>query len=318
MNGLRTAPGQNEQYYRGGTDTELGTALGGYAESGGKRGGDGLVVLEYFLGGIGDIDGGSGLSVNAGSCSSNEFIKYPKIFIERSTISAVSTIRNGFQQSYTNNGDIRTFQFSSYNATLNTPVYLFDGYINTAAHFNNIEGNTYDINDGRYLGRSRYEGNILGEDGTIGQFESGEFLVVKFNNAIQLRKYEIVADKDFLNRAPGMFKLYAKMGETNNYKLLHSVEVRLSVRLAQVGNYTPIINAVSQQYLSFTKRFCDNQLMSDTYVLVVTGLATPIVNSQDARGNIYRRRGNYLSFNEFNLYHGNRSTILTTHIGEEV
>jgi hypothetical protein len=143
-------------------------------------------------------------------------------------------------------------------------------------------------------------------------FDLGEFLVVKLNRAIKLRKYEIVAEKEYLNRAPGMFKLYAKVENTNNYKLLHNVDIRLSTSQSAVGRYLPILNTVRQQYWNYIKSICDNEIMSDTYVLVVTGLAR-----QAQSGDVRKRRGNYLSFNEFNLYHGNVSTILTTHVTSE-
>jgi hypothetical protein len=116
-----------------------------------------------------------------------------------------------------------------------------------------------------------------------------------------------VAEKTYLARAPGVFKLYARVGD--NYKLIHSVDVRLSVRIASGGNYRPVLNT-NQKYFSYIKSFCDNEILSDTYVLVVSGLATPVLD-------FYKRFGNYLSFNEFNLYDGNSTYIRTTHIARE-
>jgi len=276
-NGMIKAPMSNHDYYLKGV---------------GEAGEDGLVVIEYRRNRIINTS-----IENINKCN-YAFIKHPNIIINANDVSSINTsnLLEGENMIYSQTFKGIKVSYSSYKDERNTPINLFDGNYKTNAYFGVEAKNGYNINTGEYMGTNRF----IDEDINT----NGEWIMIKLDNRIRLRKYEFVINlENLLNTmAAGKWKLYGK-NEENKFILLDEMNIRLTTNNINDDYYKMDIN--NRDIHIYSKNICDNELESDTYLLIVNALAMMGKLSN-------RAKMCYLGFSEFRLYDGITTTIMST------
>lgn len=277
-NGIIKSPMNDNRYYLNGV---------------GETGQDGLVVIEYKR----LIDTTREDNSRYNKCK-YIYVKYPRIIVNMNDVSMInkSYLLNDTYVIYTQTYKGIEISYSSYKDENNTPIYLFDGNYKTNAYFGVDKSNGYDIITGDYIGTNKFMGD--------GIDINGEWLMIKLDKRIKLRKYEFVinVNKLFNTMSVGKWKLYGK-SDNNSYILLDEMNTRMTTDKKREYYYKTDEN--DENIHMFMKNICDNEFESDTYVLIINGLA--LMGKTTKRATMC-----YLGFSELKIYDGIDSNIMAT------
>jgi hypothetical protein len=259
VNGTRIVTNNTYKYY------ENGAGLG--ADKGLNNGNNGLIIIEYseFTSYSGDVTEEIRIDY--------ELNKYPSRFPD--TINDI----NDKTQTFTINNSEYKVTFSSYNLDYKTatPLYLFDGNTNNADKNENIGGNFGDKDENKY---NQTSGTYKG----VNSFEgiSGEWVSIKFPYSFILKKFGFIAKANYEVNAPGKWVLFAK-NTSSIYQIIDDTRSEETLTIDKYFNVNTYFNKLKPL----------NDIVSDTYVFVFTGLTNTTKNSS---------RDNNLNFIEILLF----------------
>jgi len=240
---------------------------GGSSYNKAGNGGSGVVILKYKIpeSETRKINNLISISNHIYEEQIEEIVKYPVLFIN--SYSEPKKINNNeYIQTFIINRLIYTINFSYYNDNLliNPPHVLFDSDINyniknkLVKNYKNNIINTYN-NIGNYIGSSIYNKN-----GIVN--ENGEWISITFPYSFILKKYGFIAIDGLENCAPGIWKLYGKNNDNDNFTLIDENIVKLS--------FNDFYNSESL----YLRNKIDNNKSYKTYLFIFKSLAESNIN----------------------------------------